>query len=401
MKRIIPCFVLTLLIWGCSSTDPSVLDQTISDSNPVTRQRVLLQIWALSDNYPLRYSWAADGGDIQGWNEDQYYVYWISPETAGTFTVTCTVTDDEDNSTVHAFEIPVRERRLETLFEDGTAACLEKQRVSLLGGAWASTREGEEGRVRYLSSSANEGTVWAGVFGTMHVDMYYPENTYNMSSALWAAPATGNRITIQSSSGARITVTSDEWDPEGTIHDLEVDAHALSYPNFLWIAAEDRLYWYDLSEEASPEVYDAAIRGPRALFPGDDFVYVASSSGIFTLDGLDDGIPLYTGDSCAGLEIIGDDATTPEIEDEGTVTVWHITGEAVCKNGAAIDSQPDIVECSLDRDLDGNIWCGGYRWDGSLWEDPAGLEGVEVVKSVASSEGLVYFLTASGALLRW
>ncbi|MFY9397614.1 MAG: hypothetical protein WAR22_04540 [Desulfomonilia bacterium] len=392
MKRIIPCFVLSLLIWGCSSTDPSVLDQTVSDSNPVTRQRVLLQVWAMSDNYPLRYSWEADGGNLGEWNEDQYHVYWITPETPGTFTITCTVTDDEDNSTAYSFEIPVSERRLETLLEDGMAACLEKQRVSLLGGTWVSTRETEEGRVRFLSSSANEATVWTGVFGTMHVDMYYPENSYSMSSALWGAPAVGNRITIKSSSSAVITVTSDEWDSAGTIHDLEVDAHAGSYPNFLWIAAGDRLYWYDSSEGAPPEVYEEAIRGPRALFPGEDFVYVASSSGIYILDGFEDDIPLHTGDSCAGLEVVGDD---------GTAAVWHVTGGAVCRDGMPLPSQPDSVVCSLDKDLDSYIWCGKYRWNGSSWEDPAGLGDVEVVKSVASNEGLVYFLTASGALLRW
>ena len=42
-----------------------------------------------------------------------------------------------------------------------------------------------------------------------------------------------------------------------------------------------------------------------------------------------------------------------------------------------------------------------YRWNGISCDVPAGLGDVEVVKSVASNEGLVYFLTASGALLRW
>ena len=343
----------------------------------------------MSDNYPLRYSWEADGGNLEGMERGPVSCLLDNPETPGTFTITCTVTDDEDNSTTYSFEIPVSERRLERC---SRTAWRHAWRSSgfLLGGTWVSTRETEEGRVRFLvlgqrghrGPASSAPCTWTCTAPKTRIAC--PRRS--------GAPRVGNRITIKSSSSAVITVTSDEWDSAGTIHDLEVDAHAGSYPNFLWIAAGDRLYWYDSSEGAPPEVYEEAIRGPRALFPGEDFVYVASSSGIYILDGFEDDIPLHTGDSCAGLEVVGDD---------GTAAVWHVTGGAVCRDGMPLPSQPDSVVCSLDKDLDSYIWCGKYRWNGSSWEDPAGLGDVEVVKSVASNEGLVYFLTASGALLRW
>jgi hypothetical protein len=367
------------------------MDVSVSDSNPVTRQKVLLQVWCLSDNSPMRYSWQAESGDLQAWDENQEFAYWIAPEAPTTSRITCTITDDEDNSAVHVFEIPVSERSIEPVLGEDTVASLEKQRVSLLGGAWVSTRDSA---VRYVSSSRNEATTWTGTFGTMHIDMY------NLSYTLWGAPVEGNEISVQSSSGESILVCEDCAADEA-IHDLAIDVMD-SY--LLWIAAEEGLHWYNSTSDTHGTYEEGAISETYALFSGQEFVYAATSSGIFTLDGEDDDTPLYPGNSRAVLEIVGDDATTPDtVEADDSRTVWHITDGIVYRNDQALVPQPPAGDASysLDVDLDGSIWRGKYRWNGSSWQSPAGLDDVEVVKSVASNEGLIYFQTASGALLRW
>lgn len=388
MRRVIPWCLLALFFCGCTSSAPSIIDVSASDSSPVTRQKVLFQVWGMSDNTPMRYSWHADGGDLLEWNEYDPYAYWIAPGEAAICKITCTITDDEDNSTVHVFEIQVSERSAETVLAENTVASLEKQHVSLLGGAWVSTEDGE---VRYVSSSRNEATTWTGTFGTMHVDMY------NLSYSLWGAPPIGNEISVQSTSGESILVC-EECAADGTIHDLAIDVLD-SY--LLWIATDSGLHWYNSTSNTHGTYEEEAISEAYALFTGRDFVYAATSSGIFTLDGEDDDTPTYTGNSCAVLEIVGDDATTLQIEPDSEKTIWHITGGSVCRNGAALPTQPPVVRCSLDVDLDGNIWCGKYCWDGSSWQQPEGIDGTDVVKSVASNEGIIFFQTASGALLRW
>lgn len=392
MRTIIPWYLLAFFIWSCSSSDPSVLSSSASDSNPVTGQKVLFQVWGLTDNPPLRYAWHADSGELEGWDEEQPYAYWIAPDSPATCSVTCTITDSEDNSSVQVFEVTVKPRELKTVFVDGTVSCLEKQRISLLGGAWVSTRDGQ---IRYVSSSTNEASSWTGVFGAMYIDLY------GSSYALWGAPVSGNRISVQSSSGTAALVCQ-ECASDGTIHDLAVD---VLDTDLLWIASDSGLHWYH-SKSGNHGTYVAdAIGKAYDLFPGKRFVYVAADTGVFAIDGVrdDEDALLYPGDSCAVLEIIGDDATTQETEDSDTVTVWHITGGEVCRNGQALPDQPPGGEtvCSLSIDLKGNIWCGKYRWDGESWQVQAGLEGVDVVKSAASNEGIIFFQTSSGALLRW
>ncbi len=392
MRKIIPWCLLAFFVWSCSSSDPSILESSTSDNTPVTGQKVLFQVWSLSDNPPVRYAWHADGGELLEGDEEQPYAYWIAPDSPDTCSITCTITDDEDNSAVHAFEVSVSQRQLETILDDGTVSCLEKQRVSLLGGAWVSTGDGQ---IRYVSSSANDESSWTGVFGAMYIDLY------GFSYALWGAPLQGNEISVQSSGSTSVLVCQ-ECGSDGTIHDLAVD---VLDTDLLWIASDSGLHWYH-SESGNHGTYEAdAIGETHDLFPGRSFVYAAAGSGIFAIDGKndDDDIPLYTGDSCAVLEIIGDDATTQEIEDNDAATVWHITGGYVCRNGQALAVQPPDGEtvCSLDVDLKGNVWCGKYQWDGTSWQVQAGLEDMDVVRSAASNEGFVYFQTTSGALLRW
>ncbi len=391
MRKIIPWCLLAFLVWSCSSSDPSVLEFSASHSTPVTGQKVLFQVWGLSDNPPLRYAWHADNGELEEWNVEQQYAYWIAPDSPAPCSVTCTITDSEDNSSVQVFEISVKQRELKTVLGDGTVSCLEKQRISLLGGAWVSTRDGQ---VMYVSSSTNEVSSWTGVFGAMYIDLY------GFSYALWGAPVQGNEISVQSSGSTSVLVCQ-ECASDGTIHDIAVDVLDV---DLLWIASDSGLHWYH-SESGNHGTYEAdAIGETHDLFPGKGFVYAAAGTGIFAIDGKndDDDIPLYPGDSCAVLEIIGDDATTQETEDADAATVWHVTGGDVCRNGQALaDQPPDGVVCNLSVDLKGNIWCGKYRWDGTSWQVQAGLEDVDVVKSAVSNEGLVYFQTSSGALLRW
>jgi len=71
------------------------------------------------------------------------------------------------------------------------------------------------------------------------------------------------------------------------------------------------------------------------------------------------------------------------------------------KDGVPLAAQPDDVACSIDVDPSGNIWCGKYWYDGSAWHLVPGLDEVNIVRSIASNEGLIYLLSDSGVLYRW
>jgi hypothetical protein len=127
----------------------------------------------------------------------------------------------------------------------------------------------------------------------------------------------------------------------------------------------------------------------------------------------DDKVPLSSGNTLSVAAVVGDDKTTPAQEDSDTTTLWYVTSTNIYKNqkasathdntlwtDIAVD-QPASIEPSLDVDINGNVWCGKYKWDGSAWTVTPGLEGYSISKVIASYEGYVYFLTTSGTLLRY
>jgi len=315
------------------------------------------------------------------------FAYWITPETPGTYNVNCTVSDEKDQSETHVFTIQVRARALEQVDVNSTVLTVEKQGESLLGGAWISTQSEE---ILYITSKSNQSTSWEGSFETMYVG--YSDLTYT----LWGSSSANTVITIQSS-GAISTLPCTTC---VSINDI------LYTSDILFIGADSGMHRYD------PSSLEWSIIKPEktnAIMLGEYDIYFATTQGVYSFDPLyapsPGMIPVHTGETWAILEVLGDDKTTQDVESSNSLTLWHVTEDKVCRNGSELVSQPPVVARALDVDIDGNIWCGKYRWDGSDWWTPPDpdnkLADAVIERVVASTEGRIYFLTASGALFRW
>jgi hypothetical protein len=169
-----------------------------------------------------------------------------------------------------------------------------------------------------------------------------------------------------------------------TIKALAIDVNDLTT---LWVGSDSTLNYYNPTSVTWNNYLYATVND---LSEGPDYVYAATSSGVYKLD-YGKREPIYSGDTCAVLAASNGTATE----------VWSVVQGAIQKDGKQLSAQPPVVVCSIDKDILGNIWCGKYWWDGSLWHEVPGLESVTIVKSVASMEGLIYLLSDSGVLYRW
>jgi len=385
LKNAILICIAGLILIGCSSSGPEITGSTISNENPVTGQKILLQVFSIADKAPLTYSWESSGGQFDENVEDdtQYYRYWVAPDEVGEQTITCTVRDDDDDEETTSFTVQVIAREIDDTLVDANVLSIVKQ-TGTIGGVWVSS-ENEE--IRFISSTTNELTSFEGAFGSMHLAL---NSSFNY--ILWGASSQGREIS-QQSSDEEFVLTCETCDTDDVIHDLTVD---VIDGNILWVGADSGMHWYDSNPEEGEEQWgEYKPEKTNDFFQGAGLVYAATSSGIYELDPYaESSDPIYTGDSCAVIEVENDDET---------VNVWHITDSQVCRDGTALplDSQPADVACSLDTDWNNTIWCGKYFWDGESWQTVPGLEDEDIVKSVFSNEGLVYFLSSSGTLLRW
>jgi len=380
VKKAILICIVGLITIGCSTSGPEITSTSISNDNPVTGQKILLQVYSIADKTPLTYSWICSGGEFdENTDEDmQYYRYWVAPEEAGEQTITCTVRDGNDDEETVTFSIEVNSRVIDDTLVDGNVLSILKQ-TGTIGGVWVSM-ENED--IRFISSTTNEETSYQGAFTSMLIELDTSDFTYT----LWGAQGQGTGISVQSSEEETV-LTCETCDTTDVINDLAID---VIDGNILWVGADSGMHWYDSAEDEWGEYKPEKTND---FYEGINFVYAATSTGIYELDPYAaDSDPVYMGDSCAVIEVENDDET---------VNVWHITDSQVCLDGAPLASQPDSVTCSLDADWDNVIWCGKYFWDGDSWQTPPGLEGEDIVTSVVSNEGLVYLLTSSGALLRW
>jgi hypothetical protein len=109
VKNTILICLVGLITIGCSTSGPEITNTAISNDNPVTGQKILLQVYSLADKIPLTYSWICSGGEFDE-NEDedtQYYRYWVAPDESGEQTITCTVIDGNDDEETVTFSIQV------------------------------------------------------------------------------------------------------------------------------------------------------------------------------------------------------------------------------------------------------------------------------------------------------
>jgi len=379
LKRLFYVFVLCCLI-GCSSSKPDITSTSISDDKPVIGQRIYLQVYGITDNPPMQFVWSADEGELQG-DDETYWTYWITPEETGTYTITCTISDDGSEDETAVFTLSAVDRTTQTILagpdSDEEVICMARNRTAKLGGIWAVVRD--QG-LEYFSASSETESEWDGNFNALAVET--ESSYYTALTVIWGAQ--DNQITKISTDGESI-ITCETCSAEDSINVLELDG------SILWVGADSGLHKYDTSsavwDEGIPvsfpdKVYD--------IFNAEDLTYVATSTGLYTID---DEYSIASLDS--GL------ATAVMVED--SVTVWNIIDGAVTQDGVILDEQPPSITDSLDIDLLDRIWCGKYYWDGSAWQDPTGIDEVEdpIIESMVSPEGLLYLRSDSGKLFVW
>ncbi|HPS93150.1 MAG TPA: hypothetical protein PK600_01635 [Deltaproteobacteria bacterium] len=383
MKKILCTCLLALFFLGCSASDPTVSSTSISSDDVVTGQRVLAQVYAISDNPPMTYAWSADGGRMEITDESSYAAFWVAPEETGTYTITCTISDKEDKQTSRSFTVNVRIRQLDGTLVSGNVLSLAKQTDSTLGGIWAAV---EDSYIRYLSSRSNQDTTWQKNFSTFIARM----DPYTFEYTIWGVESPGKDIEVLTT-GSESTLECTTCTDSDVIRTMSLD---VLDSNILWVGADSGLHYYNptVNPDAPWGTYAYFTGRVNELFEGPDCVYAATDSGIYKLLAQDE--PLYDGDTCA-VSII------EQSVDPLTVTVWAVAGSVVEKDGVPLAAQPDDVACSIDVDPSGNIWCGKYWYDGSAWHLVPGLDEVNIVRSIASNEGLIYLLSDSGVLYRW
>ncbi|MEA2101666.1 MAG: hypothetical protein U9P80_03710, partial [Thermodesulfobacteriota bacterium] len=128
----------------------------------------------------------------------------------------------------------------------------------------------------------------------------------------------------------------------------------------------------------------------------EDYLYLATTTGIYECDKADPQI------TTAFSEYPGNNPQSIYLDTDNQI--WSIASGKVYKANVLSGSQPGYVANSLDQDLYGRIWCGGYATeDGFEWENLSGIDDTddEIVESLVSPEGLVYLRSTSGCLYVW
>lgn len=404
-KYVFLCFAAWLLC-ACSSTDPKIIDSSASDTTPVTGQIVVFQVTSLSDHYPMSYTWANDGGTFGNQElQSDNFIYWTAPEeTPGTYHVTCTITDDDDNVTVKEFVLVVSARTVDVLYSPEmnslTALSIEQEDNSVIGGVWASLSNAE---IHYITSTADALTsTWTGAFHAMAV-IY---DALSGSHAMWAAydqaysENDGNVIALMSSaSSSSLTCPYDA--ATDVINDMAVSYEGPGY--YLMVGADSGLYWYHTDGETEQwhnytTDYTIGKTWAFAIDPDGLTGYAATNKGIYSFD-----MEFFTLSTApiyeSNINLAGKESCAVTVDYDGAV--WHVTDGNVYK-GETLIAQPDEVVCSLALDSIGRVWCGKYYWGlDQSWHTPASLAPYTIAKVSGSNEGRVYFITDSGALLRY
>lgn len=377
MTRRLLAFMVITVLTACSSSRPDIVETSTTDSTPVEGQRVYMQVNAVTDSPPLSFSWWASSGVIEQIEGAPYGVYWTAPDAAGPCTITVRVTDADGNGITHSFTMNVSKRTVVSLMGEGERALsLAKQADSHVGGVWVSV-EGKP--LRYISSTSVENAVWAEDFALMLARTSSVSGYYT----IWGASGHGTTLSVLTSQ-AKATLMCETCNPQDTIQALTLD---VLNTDVLWVGTDTVLTYFNQSTNTWSRYISCNVHD---LFEGPDYVYAATETGLYRLDGVTPTL-LLEGSSAAVLA-----------RSQGSnIEVWSVTLGQVMRDFTVFSPQPPEVVPDLEEDIAGGIWCGKYRWDGSAWKVPEGLESARVIKTVASNEGPVYFLTDTGDLLRW
>jgi len=378
--------VLLALMCSCSGSSSSSIAITGADKSSdsaVTGQRLYFQVSTVVDYPVAKYIWRASGGTIEDKDNsnNKNYIFWISPEEPGTYTVTCTIIDDEGNVKAAPFSVDVSSRSTKLLLSQDALGMAKEDGVKI-GGVWVSTQHD----TRYYSFAGNTNISWGYGYDLIAVQNTYDQSTYTYITLIWAAK-TGENSLIYYNNGMSESTTFNEC---SKMTRLVMDKDK----NVLLIGADNGLFAYyphptDLliTTSVDSHVYDIKVYDSGALVATKDGLYKVTYNDTWTSELLyNDNDPTYA------------------VLKDTDGNIWRVidsNGAKVitCEDTALAEQPPEVVD-SLDQDLLGHVWCGKYYWDGDSWHDPTGITD-EVKQSMISPEGLAYIITTSGELFSW
>jgi hypothetical protein len=417
------------LLGACSSSGPEITGATISDGDPVVGQRVLLRVYAKSDNPPLRYIWSGSGGVFQSSDDDfrsgeltdQYSVYWI-PTSPGNPTIRCTVVDDEDEDEIYEFPTEVGARTLEDLEAEDQVVLMTKNPRAMIGGIMAAI---QNHNIMYYSATDTLDYDW----GESYFDWSLPENPLNAMiisstssyyytvSYVWAVYKNSSdkwKIVVRGSSDDEnydCDFTIDGDNPVTKVNKIGVNG------TVIWVGTDNGLYAFSSSGEtwSGPVELEEGVTyiDVKDIYVAHGFIYVATPTGIYFTE--DNGgtwekfndtwdTKVLTAYYDINNETVRVYALTEEGDGSATYTIrcFNKHGDRQTAPGYPPDSY-DWIE-SLDTDPLGNLWFGKWTWNADDgWENPGNIDDTDdhIVRSTVSPEGLVYLLTATGELNVW
>lgn len=422
--------MVALVIFGCSSSGPETSNTYITDDNPVTGQRILLQVIAETDNPPMQYIWDCPNGLLEdasgvvqsGVATNDYYVYWI-PQGEGTYTITCTVIDGEDKQDTIPFTVTVSPRQLITVWtppdDQHGVFRLTKDYYIKAGGIWAAI---SNNNLYYFCSTGDTDLSWGADFfdwGTSD-----PPPLSALAAAAYASYyyVWSNIWTIRNNAGTwQMVVYSvgDEYTydcPSETCGSITTVNTMGIYNGILWIGTDKGLFTFGTSstEWNGPVEYSAGLDIPavKDIYAANDLVYAATTGGIwYTPDGGDTwsffntpyDTTAITGYKNPATDVISIYARTDS--DAGYV-IKKFSEDGLTSTDLATQPPTDTWTRGLDSDNLGRIWFGKYYY----WEVSRGGDGSwksvdnsgdHIVRSLISPEGLAYLQTSTGALKVW
>ncbi len=106
-------FVVTVILAGCGgggliNNSPTIISFIIDPPSPIeVNQDTTITCYAADpDGDILTYTWTKDGGTISGCDST---ITWTAPNTTGTYTITCTVSDSKGGEDIETINIVVTE----------------------------------------------------------------------------------------------------------------------------------------------------------------------------------------------------------------------------------------------------------------------------------------------------
>ena len=372
--------VLLALMCSCGSSSSSIAitGADKSSDSAVTGQRLYFQVSTVVDYPVAKYIWRASGGTIEDKDNsnNKNYIFWISPEEPGTYTVTCTIIDDEGNVKAAPFSVDVSSRSTKLLLSQDALGMAKEDGVKI-GGVWVSTKDDTV----YYSFAGNTNLDWGYGYDLIAVDQ--------LTYTIWAAKTGENSLTYYKNGMSAFTTLVEC----SQITRLVMD----TYDDVLLIGADKGLFVYyptidtidtSVNSDVDSHVYDIKVYDSGAL--------VATKDGLYKV--------YISNDTWTSELLYNDNDPTYAVLKDTDGNIWRViesNGAKVitCEDTALAEQPPEVID-SLDQDLLGHVWCGKYYWDGDSWHDPTGITD-EVKQSMISPEGLAYIITTSGELFSW